>query len=806
MNGTLPLQKIPKNKKDREWKVNNLKYYNTFAYSNNSLSYNKAIERLFKIAAGIMDVTDYSHIQNPYHLIGEQYKKYPEKLRRYDIVSPLFLRALKEFKKRPFEPVVYTQNSNFDSMKQQAEKALIEESLQRKFVNMLIQTGQLQEQEPVEEISPDVIKQKVSTLKDIETISGQKVLDYILSKEDIYSQYVREFYHFICSNRCSSYADVRYDNIIRYSVHPMIIDSYGSKNNRLLEDANVVRARYNFTYEEVIDIFQGEDLSEYPDFFEYLERYNTNRTTSNSDFYDDRVTNYLSQYMYNRYGITRNDTAISNTKYINVNHIQWTSFRLVHFIPNGDSFIEVDEDYQGNDIIYSEWKEEVREGYVVANKYFIGGDCLEFPRYDFNNPFKAKNSYCGITFMDDLVQQISIPEKIVQYQEAYDVVKFKIQYTINKNKDKIATIPLSLIRGSMPIDSSKDKFEHTFGEDEDKDLQFLQKEMERGRNHPLAEAMYFADTTQMLFVDDTSETAATAVQMLKQIDLSLGNYIGFLMDYARSIKAEAEDLFGFNRFVSGDISQRDSVRNVQRGLEQSTAIIDLYYDEFERYQACDLQRLLDLSRYAFRTGKNLTYVRDNTDIERLQIPDNYQHLSYGIFVRNSAKTKEVLDRLKNLANEFIQNGMKPSVYGKLISQSSNYASIIKEIEDKEIEMQKQQEMQAQADRDNQIKLQEMQMQDKQADRDIEKYKIDTNAEVAINKTIATLQSMSIGNDDDNAVLELEKIRMAQITELQNNMIKKEDIKTKKEIAKANNDTKRFVAEQSLKVAKENKGK
>lgn len=789
-----PSQKISKHKKDREWKVKCLKYWNGFSFARQSKDL--TIEKLFKIAAGIMDVTEYSHIQNPYHLVGEQFQKYPEKLRRYDIISPLFLRALREFKKRPFEPIVYTKNSNFDNLKQQAEKTLIEESLQRKFINMLVQTGQLQGQEQVEELSPDIIKDKVLSLKDEETISGQNILDYILDKDNIYSKHAMEFYHFLCSNRCESYADVRYDDVIRYTVHPMMLDKYGSNNVKFTEDYEVVRAKFAFTFEEIVDVFQGQDLSEYPDFFEYLESYGRSSTAKRaSEFPNDR----LSDYLYNMYGRATNKNTTST--YIDVVHTQWTSFRLVHFIPNGEEgFIEVDEDYMGDDIVYSEWKEEIREGYTIANKYQIGGDCVEFPRYDTNNPFKAKKNYTGLTFMNDMVQQLAIPEKIYQYQEAYDVIKFKTQYTINKNKDKLATIPLSLLRGSSAGASSRDKIDHKWGEDEEADVKVMMEERKKGKNHPIAETLYFADTTQLLFLDDSAPEAAIAVQMLKQIDLSLGNYIGFLIEYGKSIKAEAEDFFGFNRFVSGDISAKDSATAVQQGLQQSTAIIDLYYDEFEQYQQSDLQRLLDLSKYAYRTGKNLTYIRSNSDVVKLQVPENYSSVNHGIFVKNSNKTKEVLDILKNQANQFLQNGMQHSTFMKMISQSNNYASVIRDVELAENAFRQQEQQQAQADRDTNLQIAQMQSEQQDADRALEKYKIDINAEIAINKIISVAQA-STGND---GTIDFEKMRLDLMAGINENQIKMQDIKTKKDIATQNNETKKYVADKQLAVAKENK--
>jgi hypothetical protein len=56
-------------------------------------------------------------------------------------------------------------------------------------------------------------------------------------------------------------------------------------------------------------------------------------------------------------------------------------------------------------------------------------------------------------------------------------------------------------------------------------------------------------------------------------------------------------------------------------------------------------------------------------VVKLQVPENYSIINHGIFVKNSNKTKEVLDILKNQANQFLQNGMQHSTFMKMISQS-----------------------------------------------------------------------------------------------------------------------------------------
>src|SRR5688500_8860250 len=107
-----PKQRLLESSKDRAWKVDNLKYWNTAILE----SFLKESDlKLLEIASGRMIETDYSYITNPYGLKDKRYQQYPAKLRNFDFISPLFLRWISEYKQRNFEPIVFTRNSNFDN-------------------------------------------------------------------------------------------------------------------------------------------------------------------------------------------------------------------------------------------------------------------------------------------------------------------------------------------------------------------------------------------------------------------------------------------------------------------------------------------------------------------------------------------------------------------------------------------------------------------------------------------------------------------------------------------------------------------
>lgn len=786
----LPKQKKSKSEKNREWKLECLKSIGGYNYTNlgvNSTSgmYTDNIIKELRIASGDIGFTDYSHIINPYNLQGDAYKQYSDKLRNYDIVSPLFLKQISNFIKAPFNPIVYTKNSNFQNEKLEYKKQLINEMLQQKFVNKLIETGQLTESQPVEELTPDAIDSLVNSVKDIETIEGQNILDYVIERDRFKLQYAKEFFHFIATNRAFSYSTVRGDNVVRYTVHPAIID-YTYTESTFIDDASIVRARYKFSIEDVIEIFQDhEDIKNYyPNLFNELEEKSKKLTTSTPQT-----------------GLTRGfEQQTVDLRYIDVHHCEWTSFRRVGFVGE----VEVDEDYGGDDVANWTWREEIREGYILNNEYYLGGDCVEFPVYDSNNKFKAKKSYNGVIFMNDLTKQLSLSYKIAQYQEAYNVIKFKLQTTIVKNMGKIGIIPIGIFKEEGVVNTSSNNIREPMTSQEEMEFLALKQEeaSNRDTNSPIAKALYRANATGLLFVDSEADGFAEAINALKSVDLESYQLIGLLQNYAASIKEELEAILGFNRYSNGEIGTRESNANVQEGLSQAGAVIDLYYSYFEAYIANDLQRVIDLSKHAFKKGTNITYLRNNQEIVNLEVSDGYSNISHGIFVSSSRKAQQLLDITTAKATEFLQNGMEHSTMLKMLSSSKNFASIIQDVEEAEQRLNKRQQEADQAQQKHEAEMKQAEMAEKEKDRELKKYEADLKAELEIQKqalTALSFESASNKTDDYARIMEQQQKSLDSIRDFK---IKQSELELKnKDI-----DTKKYAADIQLQVAKENKPK
>lgn len=831
-----PLQKISVFEKDRAWKIATAKYYNGFKMN----TYNYDVMRLFNIAAGKINLTNYDYVTNPYKLKDSKYKKYPAKLLNWDIISPLFKQMLSDFRQRDFEPVVYNRDLSFDTEYEEKEKELIVDSLQQSFINVLIKSGKFDPEQTDEQgqpleppRSPEAIQKEMTKLVDTKTIEAQNMLAYIMDNEMLREKYIRMFYDLIVTNYTVSFKTVRNGKVCTFRVHPAAFEWVGSDNLVFFEDAEAVKTTYRFTLSEVIDLFQEtlneeEYKKEYGDVLADLEmRYHSTRQVYSGE--TDEDLGFHARYMKNRHHIsTVGNQQMSDNK-ISVSHLQWTSFKRVAITYfNGEELL-VDETYveNSNEKLDWFWIEETRQMYTIDEKYYIGGDCIRNERRSKIDPYKTKKEYNGFCYMSDVVQQIPLPDMLMAYQESYNVLKFKLQTTINKNKDKLAVLPIGLlasgIRDTAPTgmnsspfdDDDDDTGEKHKGDDSESAFDFNKLTTPEFRDSrmvasqseedsAISKTLYYADATQMLFIDETAEGAAAALQAIKVLDLSLGNYIQWLHNYMLSIKSEAEELIGFNRFRKAQINSSDTQGNVNQGMYVGSLITDGYFDEMDSFQAVDLQGVIDLSQYAYRDGFSTRFVRNGTQVVTLRIGKDYAHADLGIFVKNSKKIKDARDIMLQQATQFLQNNMKHSTAMKMFAKMDSLSAIIEEVEKVEEEMFQVDQANKQADRDNQMNIAKMEKETSDADMRLRKYEIDVKAELELEKQLNNLISLNMATGNEDIAKNLENNRAQIIADFQKANLEREKLALDDAKNVRDNATKRYVADTSLRVAKENK--
>ena len=740
-----PKQKVSKAEKNKQWIQDNALWGNKI--STISTVDRNHIDELYQIVTGKINLMNYRHVTNPYG-DSNNTKNYPAKLINYDIISPMVMQILSEFSKRIYQPNVYAKNTEIDTIREQYEIEEFTKILQQDFVNYHIKAGnyvpgQTDEQgQPIEEPQhPDLIKKKKMTIRDVKASEGQNMLEYILTCNYAQMVWRQLMFDFIVTNRTFSRRGIQYDEVIYRRIKPQNLSFYASNHIDFIEDAEVVRYTDVYTLNEIVDMLTGMEGFD-ADLIDTLETQVNNGTPNG--FFESFSRNFYNKEV----------DKIGNNKLFVLSHVQWTAYDKIGRIKTQDIFgkieyVEVDETYvetEGDEIEWR-WCACVYEAYVLQNEFVIGGGKVEISRAKFNSPHTNKKCYNGKVYMYHTgVKFDSIVEKLYAYQELYNIMKFKIQYTINKNKDKLAVIPIGLLGHFKDEEDSILEYDAITGVNSR--IPIKNKEQSS-----IAKALYYADSTQMLFIDETSPTAQLAANMLKDIDLSLGNYIQYLISYATQIKEEAGELIGFNRYRRADINTNDRVSNVETAQYTGSLIIEEYFTSMKELQDSDCQCLLDYANVAYREGKKASFIRSDGEqvIFNLE-PYALENAQFGIFAKDSGTEKQKFDELKQFALTLSQNSSIQAPIVRMLASDGNLNKIVTDIEAMEDEIYRREQEKQQ----NDMQMNQAQIEAEQVRYDAEMqfkyYKVDEDNRVKVETHYSSL--LNGGNND----IEIIKLR------------------------------------------------
>ena len=793
-----PLQTEPKTD---EWFERNVKHW-AGKLAQPYISSDRYRE-LQKMVAGVMDYTNYRYITDMYGI--HRRNNMPAKLRNFDFISPIFLKWLAEWRMRGFDPVILAQDADYINKVEQYQRESYLASLQQVFINTLINQGKYVEGEVDENgqpkqppTHPEVIAMQARSLKDEKSIEGQRILGHMMKEIEFLDKASVMWFDFITSLGAFSFKGVANDKPVYHKVEPDKISFTMSSNTKYVERAEAVRYVNGYTFAEVIDKFSGFD-----DFTDDIIKDLESRSIRTSSTHSSLSGFWRSLYK-ERQGVEIMKDY--NVDLIVVEHFQWTALKRIQRVKTRNIFgeertVDYDEDYVASEDEEVEWRwvNAEYEAYRIDTRYIIGKKESDYQRASFDNPNEVHKYYNGRIFMSEFPYTLPPAEKLAAYQEQVNVLKYVMQATINKNKDKLAVIPLGLFNGMTNTDSNtKEKVQVDAGEYPNDDLPNIHEQ--QIHEDPITQALYYADATQMLFVDETSPHAQMAVNLLKTLDLSLGNSIQLMMNLITEIKQEASDLIGFNRFRQAQIKPSDSVRNVQQGQHQAELTTEEFFIQFNMFLEKEVEGLLDLSNYCYRNGIVSNYVRTDGEIERFKIePAHLNYREYGAFVVSDGRTKQAVESMMQLAQAYMQNNGKLSAVGKVLNANNNLNKIISILDGVEQELQQQQQAQAQAEQQNQLQIAQLDYQQHSDNVNVKLYEINKKAEIEMNKLIAEMESRG-GDKQLDSLIRAREFMLKEGQAIQDAILRKAELSVKaQDVA-----VKKYVSDNNLKIAKENK--
>lgn len=750
----IPRQKLSITKKNKEWREKCVEAF--IDLSSSGASHNKQkddMKILYDYYNGVIDEADYKYVLKPY---GKSRKNFPSEMRNYPIIKPIIDLLLGEKSKRPLNYTVTVQNSDSITIKEQQKQEAIAANLRQKFLQevqaMGVDIGANMDEIPTPKHIADMFE---INYVDNRAVLGQQAMNYIFQEQEVYDKIQKAWFHYLVTGECYTHRGVRNNEPFYEILNPLDVDYDLDPDLEFVEDGDWALVRKYVHASTVIDAYY-ESLSEQ----EILELEEPRHSETDISFLYANSSG-------------KDENAYRN-RLIEVVNVYWKSRKrlgfLTYFDPETGDFeeVEVEDGFrmpaelkeQGAKLEFK-WVNEVWEGTRIDGRIYVNINPILNQRLSLDNPSKCKLPINGRRYSDTNSRNISLVKLGIPYQLNYNIYKYRLELAIARSKDIIAQFDINMI----PKKWDMDKF------------------------------MYYVEGTGIAWVDYNKEGIQLNPQHQSVLDMSIktiNQYITLL----ESILVEWEKISGVSRQRQGEIGAYEGKASSQQAILQSSHITEDLFRKFERMEQRDFQALLDYSKEAWLTGKRGMFVLPDGTTDFLDISSlEYMEANFGIFVSDAGKDQEKLQNIKGLTQAMMQNGAKPGDIAEMLD-SDSFTQIKKNLKlaDKanaELE-QAQQEAQQQMQQ-QQLEAQQMQLEidilenEKDRQKDIEIALIAAESKDQSGANALNLEKMVQDFELKKRELDLKEqaLQLKMQGDMDSNAVKREDIQTKKEIAKQN---------------------
>lgn len=749
-----------------------------------------------RILRGDIPNSFYKKTLNPYNATNEKYQRFPATMRNLDIMSDIIRRYVSEYFKGVHEFIVGANNPDIVINKNAKLKEKIGELAQQAFqqefekaYQQAVQQAQQQGQDPNTVNPQDSMPDPEQFIKDFnekyiddESKQGQDMLDYIRSITQDNIIYLSAFFNFVSLGECYSYCDIRGSKIIKENVP--VLEAYPIPNgNYFVEDHDMFARKMMLSYQQIMDMFE-DNLDDKDKAF--LETYYSQQSAHGG----------ITRLTYNQYFETYPDVCEKFNKEerelfkrdpINVYDVNTNLYEVWHVVWRGEAkrgiltYVNelgltttrvVDEGYTLNKEagdISIEWTYEpqVYEGYRIGTRYTAIYPIKARP-IAFNR--EGKLPYNGIMEVLPMMGKFSIIKLITPYQIMRNIFAYHREMVIAKNKMLILLLPESLIASNT----------------EDK--------------------IYKMAADGVLLVDDTEDANSQKMANIRLLNANLGSYITELTNLMEATKLEAREMVDMNVQRYGDIAQSAGAATTQEAITRSSMGMVILVQMFDEFRKADYNRDLDYCKLAYIDGLDTSYWNELGQKKYISLDvDTFINSDYSTTVRNDSKELDKVQQLRQWAFSAAQNGdldmALAAITGDNVSQIKATVQKFTELK-RQHEEQMQQTEQMLKQEEIQNKLREIEAKGEQ-DRLTEQLKYQYELQlkyIDVDMSLLGQEGADDGSEKRLAALaeqnktniEQQKLQLAReqmyadsYSKAADRQVKREDIKTKLQIAKTN---------------------
>ncbi len=448
-------------------------------------------------------------------------------------------------------------------------------------------------------------------------VLASQLLEYLSRHLDLRVRFNNGFKHLCLSAKEIYYVGIVGGEPTVWNVNSMRFNADLSPDSYCVEDGEWATCEYWMSPSEVVRLFGREMTGAQID-----------------TLYDGAARPTVGMDVW----VSDGDGIRGSTGTIRVLHCVWKALRKVRFLTYSDASGEmqetiVDETYvlnaEGGDVsVQDEWLPEVYETWKIGADIYVYMQPVAGQFKDIDNVHRCKLPYYGVVCDNVNSEPVSIMDRLKFYQYFYNIVMYRIELLLASDKGKKILMNINAIPDSDGID--------------------------------LAKWQYFMESTPFLWFNPNEEgTGYNDINnMAKQIDLSLASDISKYIELAEYLRRQAGQAIGISERLEGEVGNRETSANYSQALQQSSNILEPYFNLHSQVKRNVLTALLEQAKVAYSVfqPQKLTYVLDDLSQQILRVdPELLDGSTYGLFVSDSFRIEEMRQSIQQLAHAALQN-------------------------------------------------------------------------------------------------------------------------------------------------------
>ena len=775
-----PTQKIPFNRKGKQWRKDHLDWADNNSYLSNSHVRRKLKNKKINLNLynGKVDVNDMKLILNP----GGMEKFFvPDAIQHYPIVTPRVNVLVGEEKRRKFDWTVQIVNPDTLSKIKADKKKLVDQKLME----------MLQSDVSDEELEKELAKYGDYINFDYQDLREKRanlLLRHYIAKLDMKIAFQQGFKDALIMGEEIYMFDIVNGRVSFEKLNPLKVHTLRGGYSNKIEDSDVIILDDFWAPGKIQDTYYN-DLNDAQ--VKKLDDGSWSSGTTNLDGVTEAVDDIAGLKILEREGMDSyiestgiydsqdsygRSTYTDGSGNIRVLRMFWRSMKKVIKVTYFDEIGKTQIKFRAEDYIADKnmgekievlWIPQWWKGVKIGEDTYLQIKPKEIQYNKLNEPSFNSCGIVGQVYNSGDEEAVTLVDRAKPFQYLYDISWYRVNEALSKYLGSIVELDLA----KVPTGWSVTKW------------------------------LYFARKSGISVVDSFKEgqkgmakgklAGAVGNTTGRVLEQKVGDFIQTHIEMMEFAKAQMDEITGVSRQRLGQVENRETVGGVERAVSQSNHITEELFTMHDYCKKRCFQMLIETAKIALK-GQSIkfAYIADDQTRQLAEIEgDEFAEEEYGLMVSNDDEINHMQQKLDGMVQMGLQNQMVSFSTAIKIYNSPSIREIQRMIEKDETQMKESQSKQAE-DQNKQVQAQMEQqaLSEQQAQAlDLEKF----NRTDDTNRYIAELQAdtqrinqensdRGVDNDDDDFV-KFEAELGIKKESLSNDMIKHNDIMSRKDM-------------------------